>query len=93
MLVSKQDPHINGIENMWGQAKWHVRRFNKIPKNSVFWFLKECDRRFSRDCHAALLYQLKTWYRAAINSVERRQLCRRNGWMGWLCGDSRTKLT
>ena len=70
---------------MWGQAKWYVRRFNRIPKDSVAWFLKECDWRVSRGCQAALLYQLKSWYRATVNSVERRQFCRRNGWIGWLC--------
>ena len=67
VFVSKRGHHINGIENFWSQAKRHLRRFNGIPKDSFYWFLKECDWRFNGGDHNALLHQLKSWYRAAIN--------------------------
>ena len=53
--------HINGIENFWSQAKRHMRRFNGIPKNSFFLFLKECEWRFNAGDHKMLLNQLKQW--------------------------------
>lgn len=43
VFVSTRGHHINGIENFWSHAKWHLRRFNGIPKESFYWFLKECD--------------------------------------------------
>ncbi len=65
--VNAKGHHINGIENFWNQAKRHLRRFNGIPKDSFYWFLKECEWRFNGGSHKALLYQLKSWYRAEIN--------------------------
>ena len=59
--------HINGIEHFWSQATRHLRRFNGIPKASVYWFLKECDWRCHGGGQAAFLPQLKSWYRAAVN--------------------------
>jgi transposase len=53
--------HINGIENFWNQAKRHMRRFNGIPKDSFFLFLKECEWRFNAGDHKELLNQLKMW--------------------------------
>lgn len=47
VFVSEHGHHINGIENFWNQAKRHLRRFNGIPKDSFYWFLKECEWRFN----------------------------------------------
>ena len=66
-FVSTRGHHINGIENFWNQAKRHLRRFNGIPKNSFYWFLKECEWRFNGSGHRALLTQLKSWYQSEIN--------------------------
>lgn len=66
-FVSKRGHHINGIENFWNQAKRHLRRFNGIPKDSFYGFLKECEWRFNGGSHKALLNQLKSWYQAEIN--------------------------
>lgn len=68
-FMSKRGHHINGIENLWNQAKRHLRRFNGIPKNSFYWFLKECEWRFNGAGHNALLKQLKSWYRSEINKA------------------------
>ena len=35
--------HINGIENFWNQAKWHLCKFNGIPKVHFELYLKECE--------------------------------------------------
>lgn len=67
VFVNKQGHHINGIENFWNQAKRHLRRFNGIPKDSFYWFLKECEWRFNGGGHKALLRQLQAWYRVEIN--------------------------
>lgn len=40
-FVSKRGHHINGIENLWNQAQRHMRWFNGIRKESVYWYLKE----------------------------------------------------
>jgi transposase len=62
-FVDTKERHINGIENFWNQAKRHLRRFNGIPKDSFYWFLKECEWRFNGGSHKTLLNQLKQWYR------------------------------
>jgi transposase len=59
-FVDRQN-HINGIENFWNQAKRHLRRFNGIPRDSFFLFLKECEWRFNGGDHKMLLNQLKQW--------------------------------
>ncbi|MDD4731677.1 MAG: IS1595 family transposase, partial [Desulfovibrio sp.] len=43
----------------WNQAKRHPRRFNGIPRDSFFLFLKECEWRFNGGDHKMLLNQLK----------------------------------
>jgi transposase len=67
VFVNKRGHHINGIENFWNQAKRHLRRFNGIPKDSFYWFLKECEWRFNGGDHKKLLNQLKSWYQSEIN--------------------------
>jgi transposase len=61
-LFADKHNHINGIENFWNQAKRHMRRFNGVPRQHFFWFLKECEWRFNGNGHKALLNQLKRWY-------------------------------
>ena len=53
--------HINGIENFWNQAKRHLRKFNGIPKQSFYLFLKECEWRFNNPSPKTQVQQLKTW--------------------------------
>ncbi len=62
-LFADKHNHINGIENFWNQAKRHMRRFNGVPRQHFFWFLKECEWRFNGNGHKALLNQLKRWYK------------------------------
>ena len=66
-FVDRQN-HINGIENFWNQAKRHLRRFNGIPRDSFFLFLKECEWRFNGGDHAMLLNQLKLWINQRKNA-------------------------
>ncbi len=53
--------HINGIENFWNQAKRHLRRFNGIPKEHFYLYIKECEWRFNNSEVTAQLKQLKQW--------------------------------
>ena len=46
-LFADKFNHINGIENFWNQAKRHLRKFNGIPKEHFYLFLKECEWRFN----------------------------------------------
>lgn len=64
-LFADKQNHINGIENFWNQAKRHMRRFNGIPRQHFYWFLKECEWRFNGGNHKTLLRQLKLWYKQA----------------------------
>jgi transposase len=59
-----QHSHISGIENFWSQAKRHLRRFNGIPKESLYLFLKECEWRFNGSDRKMLLNQLKKWVKS-----------------------------
>lgn len=62
-LFADRHNHINGIENFWNQAKRHMRRFNGVPRQHFYWFLKECEWRFNGNGHKSLLNQLKRWYK------------------------------
>ena len=53
--------HINGIENFWNQAKRVLRKYNGIPKNSFYLFLKECEFRFNFGSPKKQLKMLKKW--------------------------------
>ncbi len=46
-LAAPGGRHINGIENFWNQAKRHLRKFNGVPKENFYLFLKECEWRFN----------------------------------------------
>jgi transposase len=53
--------HINGIENFWNQAKRVLRKYNGIPKDNFFLFLKECEFRFNYGSPKQQLDTLKNW--------------------------------
>lgn len=55
--------HINGIENFWGQAKRHLRKYNGIPRDNFPLFLKEYEWRFNEAEMATRLKQLRAWMR------------------------------
>jgi len=57
--------HINGIENFWGQAKRHLRKYNGIPRHHFNLFLKECEWRFNYGSPSQLLSTLKAWIKLA----------------------------
>jgi transposase len=65
-LFADRQNHINGIENFWNQAKRHLRRFNGIPKDNFYLFLKECEWRFNGGNHKKLLKQLKQWIKKRL---------------------------
>jgi len=59
--------HINGIENFWNQAKRHMRRFNGIPKESFYLFLKECEWRFNNPDPKLQVSLLKELIKGQLN--------------------------
>ena len=58
-LAEPSGRHINGIENFWNQAKRHMRRFNGVPKESFYLFLKECEWRFNAGSAANQIKSLR----------------------------------
>ncbi len=61
LLFTEGRNHINGIENFWNQAKRHMRKFNGVPKQNFYLFLKECEWRFNTPNPQHQLRQLKQW--------------------------------
>jgi len=53
--------HINGIENFWSQAKRVLRKYNGIPRQHFYLFLKECEFRFNYGSAKQQLNTLKLW--------------------------------
>jgi len=41
--LAEEKNHINGVENVWNQAKRHMRRYNGNPKAHVYLFFKKCE--------------------------------------------------
>ena len=62
-LFAHKHNHINGIENFWNQAKRHMRKFNGVPKEHFYYFLKECEWRFNNPSPKLQLTLLKQWVR------------------------------
>ena len=61
ILFVVQKNHINGIENFWGQAKPHMRKFNGLPAKHFKLFLKECEWRLNNNDSKTQLKQIKKW--------------------------------
>jgi transposase len=68
-VLSRGGYHINGVENFWNESKRYLRRFNGIPKTSLYCFLKECEWRFNESDHHALSQQLKYWYLSELHKT------------------------
>ena len=62
MLVSECGAHINGIENFWSHANWHLRRYNGIPTAHFELFLKEYEWRFNYGTPHKLQKTLLNWH-------------------------------
>ena len=65
-LFAHQKNHINGIGNFWNQAKRHLRKFNGLPKEHFWLFLKECEWRFNYSNPKDQLSQLKQWVQGTL---------------------------
>ncbi len=61
-LFADKHNHINGIENFWNQSKRHLRRYNGVPKEHFYLFLKECEWRFNYRPVANLNKTLVKWW-------------------------------
>ena len=53
--------HVNGIENFWDRAKRHLRKFNGIPRQYFYLYLKECEWRFNYADPTVKLDMLRKW--------------------------------
>lgn len=65
-LFANKKNHINGIENFWNQAKRHMRKFNGIPKQHFYLYIKECEWRFNFGSPQKLLKTLKQWAKSYV---------------------------
>ena len=41
--------HVDRIDDFWEQTKWHLRRFNGVPRQHFYLFVKECEWRYNYD--------------------------------------------
>ena len=60
-LFADRHNHINGVENIWNQAKRHLRKFKDVPKAQFSLYLKECERRFNNSDPSRQLLLLRQW--------------------------------
>ena len=60
-LFADKQNHINGIENFWNQTKRVLRKYNGIPRQNFFLFLKECEFRFNYGSPKEQLKILRRW--------------------------------
>ena len=58
-LFADRKNHINGIENFWNQAKRHLRKYNGVPADHFYLYLKECEWRFNNPDPNQQLFLLK----------------------------------
>lgn len=65
-LFADKKNHINGIENFWNQAKRHMRKFNGVPKNHFYLYIKECEWRFNFGSPQKLLKLLSQWAKSYV---------------------------
>lgn len=65
-LFADKKNHINGIENFWNQAKRHLRKFNGVPREHFWLFLKECEWRFNNSDPKIQLTQLRQWIQGIL---------------------------
>ncbi len=72
-LLTSKTP-MNGIENVWNQAKRHWRRFNGVAREHFHLFLKECEWRFDNSDPKSQLKQLTQWVRSEMGSLSRTAL-------------------
>ena len=63
-LFADKANHINGIENLWNQAKRHMRKFNGVPKQYFGLFLMECECRLNNSDPSA---QLRQWVKGDLS--------------------------
>ena len=63
-LFADNTNHINGIENFWSQAKRHMRKFNGVPKEHFYLYLKECEWRFNNSNPKSQLNELTQWVKS-----------------------------
>jgi transposase len=69
VFVTKRGQHINGIETFWNPTKRHLRRFNGLTPENIYWFLKACAWRFNGGNQRQLLQQLKYWNKSTRHEL------------------------
>lgn len=47
-LFANKQNHMNGFENFRNQSQRYMRRFNGIPREGFYLFLRVCERQFNR---------------------------------------------
>jgi transposase len=54
------------IRSFWHRTLRHLRRFNGVPRQHLFLYLKECEWRFNEESSEALLRTLRSWTTGTI---------------------------
>ncbi len=59
--------HINGIEHFWNQAKRNLIKFNGVPKENSYLYLKKYEWHFNHSDPNSQLLQLKQWVKQGLD--------------------------
>ena len=60
--AASRDLHqIDRIDDFWDRMKWHLRRFNGVPRQHFYLFLKECEWRYNYGTPERLSHTLMRW--------------------------------
>jgi transposase len=60
--VARDALRARTLRNFWRRSAGLLRRYNGIPRQHLFLFLKECEWRFSDGSHEANLATLRAWF-------------------------------
>jgi transposase len=60
--ITRETARFRVIRSFWRRSANLLRRYNGVPRQSVFLYLKECEWRFSDGSHEASLATLQAWF-------------------------------
>ncbi len=60
--IGRDSPRYRTIRSFWRKSANLLRRYNGVPRQRIFLYLKECEWRFSDGSHEASLATLRAWF-------------------------------
>lgn len=60
--IPRESARCRAIRSFWRKSAHLLRRYNGVPRERIFLYLKECEWRFSEGSHEASLATLSAWF-------------------------------